>query len=55
MDQEDDDLIRVEDQTPEFLMWAAGVDEFEANFILALERGEISGDVIALDEGEPMP
>lgn len=60
MAEEDKFLVLGEDgiydvmRTPEAYMWALGVDEMEANFILAIERGEVIGDTIAVPDGEPI-
>lgn len=41
-----------DDELIELIMKATGVDEQTARFILALERGEIKGDIIELKPGE---
>jgi hypothetical protein len=42
--------ITIEEQTPQMLMEILGVDEIEANMILAIERGEIEGDIVEESE-----
>lgn len=38
------------EELKKFLMESLGYDETRANFYISLARGEISGDVISLDE-----
>ncbi|HEX7022234.1 MAG TPA: hypothetical protein VF171_05205 [Trueperaceae bacterium] len=43
-------VIRDEDQTPELLMELFGIGRVEAEFILAIERGELSGDIMEIPD-----
>ena len=46
-------VINQEDKTPELLVELLNISRVDAEFILAIERGEIPGDVIARPEGSP--
>jgi hypothetical protein len=46
---------KTEKETIELTMQILGIDEERARFIIAQERGEIEGDEIALEPGEPLP
>lgn len=39
-----------DDQTVKFMVDNLGYEEQEARFILAIEKGEIDGDVVEVDE-----
>lgn len=41
---------RNDDETARLTADALGVDEITARFIIAIERGEIDGDLIVLDD-----
>jgi hypothetical protein len=44
-----DAVIEIKDMTAEMIAEAFEIDLVEAEFMLALERGEIDGDVIAVE------
>ena len=41
-----------DEEQVEIIMQATGVDEMTARFILAIEKGEIDGDIIDLEKSE---
>lgn len=48
-------IITTEDKTREMLIEILGIDEIEANMILAIERGQIDGDVVDESNDEENP
>ena len=47
------EIVDNENKTPELLMELLNISRVDAEFILAIERGEIPGDVIARPEDGP--
>lgn len=44
-----------EKEIVKIVMETYGVDEVKANFIIALERGEIDGDIVIIERGQTPP